>query len=280
MRTKKISLKPGLINYSDFEYGKKLEGSMKNRFLTEKLFLKPLYRKVSIKDFRYTELFPMNNVNVELFCKDCMCKRNFQFAHIGEDIAKREYDEPGQILTEQQSKIRAKKAFKNYNWIYFVGKAECEHSIISIFERVDNNFIRKIGQSPSPEEMNENIQKPPIDRFIRMYMKPFFVEQINRISNKEVRKIKLKYRLNKYNPLYEKSMEDGMEFEEFRKLKDEIEISESKELVEIYNKLYNIPYGKAVERFDFAKVQKRRKTAKLEDVELEELEEKITVFLW
>ena len=57
-------------------------------------------------------------------------------------------------------------SFKNFDWFYFVGKADCNHNLIVMFESIDNDNVKKVGQSPSPEALNENFSKPTIDRYL------------------------------------------------------------------------------------------------------------------
>lgn len=117
------------------------------------------------------------------------------------------------------------------------------HYLVVTFEVISENTIRKIGQSPSPYEMTEYVQKPTIRQFLEKYNIPMCEYEINRLDDDYIRKIK--------NETYEKiAVYNSMEYDkkitryECNLMKNKIyEEYEKPRIVEYYNMIYNEPYG-------------------------------------
>ena len=146
----------GFVNFKDFKFkDDEPSDDNKNTFLTESLFLYPLYKKIDISRKKLSAIFPVSDTKVELYCKKCKSKRIFKFAIVGE-----EYYIKQRLISLNPSSGPYKKfegAFDDNKYFYFVAKAECGHELIIVFEIIDQNTIMKIGQSPSIYEMNEEI---------------------------------------------------------------------------------------------------------------------------
>lgn len=251
MREKEEKFKPGFISHKEFEYGKKLEGYNDNCFLTEEILTKPLYRKISIKGLNYTDIFPMNDLNLHLFCKKCMKRRWYQFAYIGENGLRKDKDKQGEIIGDRKSKLRLKTMTRMCDWFYFVGKAECGHNLIVMFERIDRDYIKKVGQSPSPEAINEKIVKPSIDRFVRRYMQPMWDYEIEELNNQEIKEIKKRYRKEEYAEITNLRAQNKISLKKLLHEKAKIEEKEGNEIAEVYNKIFNIPYDNPIETYKY-----------------------------
>lgn len=147
----------GFISLNDFEYENYKKISIgKNSFLTEELFLIPLYKKISIADITLSELLPIQPTKVELYCNKCKNKRIFKFAVIGYDYYMRQ-GMPGALKSPPKDLKKFGGMFEENQYFYIVAKSDCGHNVIIIFEIINENTIMKIGQSPSIYEMNKEI---------------------------------------------------------------------------------------------------------------------------
>lgn len=264
MTAKKEILKPGFISHKEFEYGRKIEGYNDNCFLTEEVLTKPLYRKISIKGYKYTDIFPMSDLKLNLFCKKCMQRQWYHFAYIGESEFNRKNDETCEKLSDVKNQNRFKKMIKNFDWFYFVGKADCNHNLIVMFESIDNENVKKVGQSPSPEALNENFSKPTIDRFVKRYMQPMWEHDIEMLNNEDIKVIKKAFR-KEYEKLNDQKNLNKLTVKQVLEAKEKIELLEAKAIVDVYNKIYNIPFGNPIEGYEYIETVKKKQSNKKSD---------------
>lgn len=142
----------GFINFNKFSFSNGIDEEY-NKFITEKLILTPLYKK--IKDMPKSVLisFPIDNKKIELYCNQCRKRRIYTFATIGMDYY---MIESGPHLAND-TEIGYSKLIKDNEYFYFIAKADCGHNLIILFKIIDENTIMKVGQSPSIYDMNEEI---------------------------------------------------------------------------------------------------------------------------
>lgn len=215
----------------------------KNIFNTDNLALYPLYRSINVNNMMLGEVFPISKTCVDLFCKKCMTRRKFTFSSLDEDIL---VNEEGRcfekIDTRDGSVERLKKVINENTYFEFNAKGDCGHVLYMLFEVVAENIVRKIGQTPSPEELNENLNKPSIKMFLEMYNRPMYEFEINRIEDEKIKKIKKKTfdEVNIYNEL---EVKNKISRYECNKSKNCIYEKEKNILVNYYNMKYNLPYG-------------------------------------
>lgn len=142
----------GFINFNKFSFSNGIDEEY-NKFITEKLILTPLYKK--IKDMPKSVLisFPIDNKKIELYCNQCRKRRIYTFATIGMDYY---MIESGPHFAND-TEIGYSKLIKDNEYFYFIAKADCGHNLIILFKIIDENTIIKVGQSPSIYDMNEEI---------------------------------------------------------------------------------------------------------------------------
>lgn len=147
----------GFISLNNFQYANYKKISIgKNSFLTEDMFLIPLYKKISIAGMTLSELLPIETTKVELYCNKCKNKRIFKFAVMGYDYYIRQ-GMPGALKTPPKDLKKFGGMFEENQYFYVIAKSDCGHNVIVIFKIIDENTIMKIGQSPSIYEMNKEI---------------------------------------------------------------------------------------------------------------------------
>ncbi len=147
----------GFISLGDLQFANNKKISIKNNsFLTEELFLIPLYKKIDITGMSLPELLPVETTKVELYCNKCKTKRIFKFAVMGFDYYIKQ-GMPGALKSPPPDFKKFGGMFEENQYFYVVAKSDCGHNVIVLFEIIDENTIMKIGQSPSIYEMNKEI---------------------------------------------------------------------------------------------------------------------------
>lgn len=215
----------------------------KNILIADKLALYPLYRTINVNNMTLGEVFPISKTCVDLFCKKCMIRRKFTFAALGENhLVNEERRRVEKICTREGSMERFKKVINENTYFEFNAKGECGHDLYMLFEVVAENIVRKIGQTPSPEELDETLNRPSIKMFLEMYNRPMYEFEINRLEDEEIKKIKKKTfaEVNVYNEL---EVKNKISRYECNKSKNCIYEKEKNILVNYYNMKYNLPYG-------------------------------------
>lgn len=145
----------GFINFDKFRFDVDINGEY-NNFITEELILLPLYKKIKNFPKSILEMFPIENLKLELYCNKCKCKRIYTFATIGLDYYTIETG-PSFVSNQSNVSIGYEKMMKENQYFYFIAKADCGHNLIILFKIIDENTIIKVGQSPSIYDMNEEI---------------------------------------------------------------------------------------------------------------------------
>ncbi|MDD4547137.1 MAG: hypothetical protein PHI05_00085 [Bacilli bacterium] len=144
----------------------------KNIFLTEKLFLEPLYKKIELPSSELNNILPYYSYNsiksslecpkLELYCAKCKIKRVFKFLVADPKLVVGEcVPVPiGSIidtLPRQKSMSKKDKFMKETDYFYLYALSDCGHHIVINFKVLDENSVMKIGQYPSIYDLNENI---------------------------------------------------------------------------------------------------------------------------
>ncbi len=142
----------GLINFDKFDFTNGLDGKY-NEFITEKLILTPLYKKIKDMPKSILTSFPIDNTKIELYCDECKKRRIYTFATTGINYY---YLESSPNFFNNTSVLYSKLMNEN-EYFYFIAKADCGHNLIILFKIIDENTIMKVGQSPSIYDMNEEI---------------------------------------------------------------------------------------------------------------------------
>lgn len=164
-------------NYSEMEFKKKHDfdpSIAENDFITEKMLLEPLYKKIHVdKKMKAYNFFPCNDVRIECYCKECNSRRIFSFNNSA--IAMNSLlagCTPGS-LTSGSTYIphdSLESVFPTIDFFTFHAMADCQHKMIIHFMKVDNETIMKIGQNPSIYDLNENINNK---KFLKMLGKEY-----------------------------------------------------------------------------------------------------------
>lgn len=142
----------GFINFNKFSFSNGIDEEY-NEFITEKLILTPLYKKIKDMPKSVLTSFPIDNKKIELYCNQCRKRRIYTFATIGMDYY---MIESGPHFAND-TEIGYSKLIKDNDYFYFIAKADCGHNLIILFKIIDENTIMKVGQSPSIYDMNEEI---------------------------------------------------------------------------------------------------------------------------
>lgn len=142
----------GFINFNKFSFSNGIDEEY-NEFITEKLILAPLYKKIKDMPKSVLTSFPIDNKKIELYCNQCRKRRIYTFATIGMDYY---MIESGPHFAND-TEIGYSKLMKDNEYFYFIAKADCGHDLIMLFKIIDENTIMKVGQSPSIYDMNEEI---------------------------------------------------------------------------------------------------------------------------
>ena len=233
------------VRRCEFKYDYKFldEDVDKNIFITDRLVLDPLYKSIDVTDMTLGEVFPISKICIDLFCKKCMYKRKFTFVQVGDELL---LDENGSrdetAYTRDGSKEKFKKFMSENAFFEFAAKGECGHDLYMLFERITENSVRKIGQTPSPEELDESQNKPSIKTFLELYNRPMYEFEINRIEDEEILKIK-KRTFDEVNIYNELEVKNKISRYECNKSKNDVYEKEKDILLSYYNNKYNIPYG-------------------------------------
>ncbi len=146
----------GFINFNDFKFNMDVEEGY-NGFITEELMLLPLYKKIKNIPKSILEMFPIENVKLELYCNECKTRRIYTFATIGLNYYYMEMTPSSSIMEENVSDIGYEKMIKENQYFYFIAKADCGHNLAVLFKIIDENTIMKVGQFPSIYDMNQEI---------------------------------------------------------------------------------------------------------------------------
>ncbi len=145
----------GFIGLQGFYKNNDKISAKANTFLNEELFLFPLYKKINIEGLSLTDIFPIADTKLELYCNKCKKRRIFDFLLIGDNYYFKE-NKPIN-MGGYYSHAKFGGIFEENKYFYFIAKSDCGHNLIILFEIIDENNIMKIGQSPSIYDMNENI---------------------------------------------------------------------------------------------------------------------------
>lgn len=139
-----------IFNYDNMEFGSRYyKGDFDNKFITEEMLLLPLYKKIPIdKDIKTYSFFPIN-VKTECYCKECNQRRIFSFFNSEMAI--------NSFFIDDSSKKNLVENLKNVDFFTFYARADCQHKMLINFMKLDDNTIMKIGQFPSPYELNDKI---------------------------------------------------------------------------------------------------------------------------
>ena len=134
---------------------------MKNKFITEEMLLSPLYKKIKIdKTTKPYEFFPMSDLRVECYCKECNQRRIYSFedSQIALNSVMRGMT-PGSLTSgsSDNKKYDLQYELENLDYFTFHAQADCKHNMIILFKVLDNETIMKVGQYPSIYDLNEKI---------------------------------------------------------------------------------------------------------------------------
>ena len=135
--------------------------NMENKFITEEMLLSPLYKKIKIdKTIKPYEFFPMSDLRVECYCKECNQRRIYSFedSQIALNSVMRGMT-PGPINSSPSNyKIcDLQYELEHLDYFTFCAQADCKHNMIVLFKVIDKETIMKIGQYPSIYDLNEKI---------------------------------------------------------------------------------------------------------------------------
>nr|MBP3259212.1 hypothetical protein [Bacilli bacterium] len=131
---------------------------MNNKFINEEMLLSPLYKKIEIdKTIEPYEFFPMSDLKVECYCKECNRRRIYTFAdsQIALNSAMRGMELANSISSSDISELQYE--LEKIDYFTFCAQADCGHNMIILFKVIDNENIMKVGQYPSIYDLNEKI---------------------------------------------------------------------------------------------------------------------------
>jgi hypothetical protein len=158
-----MSVKEG-YDYSEIKFkneNRVIIPDMNNKFINEDMLLGPLYKKIKIdKTIKPYEFFPMSDLRVECYCKECNQQRIYSFedSQIALNSVMRGMS-PGPI----NSSVSNCKVYdlqyelENLDYFTFCAQADCKHNMIVLFKVIDKETIMKVGQYPSIYDLNEKI---------------------------------------------------------------------------------------------------------------------------
>ena len=132
-----------------------------NKFINEELILSPLYKKMKIdKTIKPYEFFPMNDLRIECYCKECNQRRIYSFED--SQIALNSIMSgmnPGPINSRPSDYriMDLQYELKNLDYLTLCTQADCTHNMIIVFKVIDKETIMKVGQFPSIYDLNEKI---------------------------------------------------------------------------------------------------------------------------
>ncbi|MDD3304010.1 MAG: hypothetical protein PHP54_03745 [Clostridia bacterium] len=235
----------GFINFDAFNFNSYIN-IIHNKFITEELFLLPLYKKISDIPISISESLPIGEIRLELYCYECRKKRIYTFAIMGtEDF----FRENGQLRSNEAPKADLSMMNSN-DFFYFIAKADCGHKLIILFKIIDRKTIMKVGQFPSIYDMNETINNKPFmkelgEEYSKYYKTACSLNSFdsNIGAMTYLRRIFEKILLECFN---ENKCEITMEEKEFFKLRMEEKLAILKKFLPkiIFNDGYNTVYSK------------------------------------
>ena len=147
-------------NYSEIVFRNKdtikLPGDVENKFITEEMILSPLYKKIKIdKNMSAYEFFPMGDVRIECYCKECNRRRIYSFAD--SNIAINSVLRDTTLSIHRGMRNSLEHDLESIDFFTLCAEADCNHKMILLFKKVDSETIMKVGQCPSIYDLNENI---------------------------------------------------------------------------------------------------------------------------
>lgn len=159
------------FNYNDMSF-KRVSSIMteaENKFITEEMITSPLYKKIKVEnDIRPYEFFPLSDVRVECYCKECDRRRIFSFED--SQIALNNLMSgmtPGSMTLPSEHKINSLSyELKDIDFFTLSAQADCKHKMIILFRVIDGGTIMKVGQFPSIYDMNENINNKKFSKLL------------------------------------------------------------------------------------------------------------------
>lgn len=151
-------------DYSELEFKREnciIIPNMSNKFINEEMLLSPLYKKIKIdKTIKPYEFFPMSDLRVECYCKECNQRRIYSFkdSQIALNSAMRGMS-PGPINSSPSNyKIYdLQYELEHLDYFTFCAQADCKHNMIIVFKVIDKETIMKVGQYPSIYDLNDKI---------------------------------------------------------------------------------------------------------------------------
>ena len=146
------------IYYDEIDFHKNgpIDRKINNEFITEKLFLMPLYKKFKVDNIKESiNFFPINGQKVELYCPECRKRRISSFMDSNNTYENYYIYNKGLL----------KDILKDIDYFQLIAKADCGHQLIAEFRVIDENTIEKIGQYPSIYDLNEEINNK---RFLKL----------------------------------------------------------------------------------------------------------------
>ena len=154
----------GSYDYSELKFKREnrvIIPDMENKFITEDMLLSPLYKKIKIdKTIKPYEFFPMSDLRIECYCKECNQRRIYSFedSQIALNSAMRGIT-PGPINSSPSNyKIYdLQYELEHLDYFTFCAQADCKHNMIILFKVIDKETIMKVGQYPSIYDLNEKI---------------------------------------------------------------------------------------------------------------------------
>lgn len=141
---------------------------IKNEFITEKMIISPLYKKININgDIKSYEFFPINDIRVECYCKECNQRRIYSFedSKIALDSTLRGFA-PCTTLTSGEDVCSLSYDLKELDFFVLNAQADCKHKMIILFKKINDSTIMKVGQFPSIYDLNENINNKAFTKLL------------------------------------------------------------------------------------------------------------------
>ena len=164
-------------SYDEIKFKKEntlmIEG-LENKFIDEKMILSPLYKKIKVdKNLKPYEFFPLGDVRVECYCKECGQRRIYSFedSHIALNSIMSGFAPSSMSSSSFESnKTELEEELENLDYFTLQAQADCKHNMIIVFKKIDNETIMKVGQFPSIYDLNEEINNKP---FIKLLGKEY-----------------------------------------------------------------------------------------------------------
>lgn len=203
------------INYNElvFKKGSPITTSdMKNDFITEEMILLPLYKKININNKLVNyKFFPYNDLRVECYCDKCKCRRIFSFEN-----SKHAYITFG--MGSHQNTVE--EELKEMDYFTLRAQGDCNHKMLIILWKIDENTVMKIGQTPSIYDLDEHINNKKFLKILGEEYKGYYKSACSLYSFNTcigaltyLRRIFEKLLIDTY---YENDSELNIEFNEFK----------------------------------------------------------------